>query len=68
MVSAKDQQPSLSAIVCLLMEVDRKTRLLNQDRLHKLAIEHGKDVRLFCSHDALEFNAFAEPEICEVKI
>ncbi len=44
-----------------MMEVDRKARLLNQDRLRALSLERRKDVRLFCSHDAVEFKAFADP-------
>ncbi|MEX0268445.1 MBL fold metallo-hydrolase [Leptolyngbyaceae cyanobacterium UHCC 1019] len=43
-----------------MMEVDRKTRLLNQDRLYELSCDRDKDVRLFCSHDAIEFKAFTE--------
>ena len=38
-----------------MMEVDRKARLHNQDRLHALSIDRSQDVRLFCSHDAVEF-------------
>jgi glyoxylase-like metal-dependent hydrolase (beta-lactamase superfamily II) len=41
-----------------LMEVDRKARLLNQERLRKLASNQDEHVRLFCSHDAVEFKAF----------
>jgi len=37
-----------------MMEVDRKARLHNQARLHTLSSNH-RDVRLFCSHDAIEF-------------
>lgn len=44
-----------------MMEVDREARLHNQDRLHALSIDRSKDVRLFCSHDAVEFNTFAKP-------
>lgn len=43
-----------------MMEVDRQARLNNQERLRSLSHHHGKDVRLFCSHDAIEFKAFAE--------
>lgn len=43
-----------------MMEVDRKARLLNQDRLHQLSRDRSQDVRLFCSHDAIEFKALAE--------
>jgi hypothetical protein len=45
-----------------MMEVDRKARLLNQDRLRALSLDRTKDVRLFCSHDAVEFKAFADQE------
>jgi len=44
-----------------MMEVDRKARLLNQDRLRELSLDHSRGVRLFCSHDAVEFKAFADP-------
>lgn len=42
-----------------LMEVDRKARLDNQERLRKLSLNHSGEVRLFCSHDAIEFKALA---------
>jgi glyoxylase-like metal-dependent hydrolase (beta-lactamase superfamily II) len=38
-----------------MMEVDRRARLTNQDRLRRLSLDHGADVRLFCAHDAVEF-------------
>lgn len=41
-----------------MMEVDRQARLLNQDRLRRLSIDQEKQVRLFCSHDAVEFKSF----------
>lgn len=43
-----------------MMEVDRKARLLNQNRLRELSCNHRQDVCLFCSHDAIEFQAFVE--------
>jgi glyoxylase-like metal-dependent hydrolase (beta-lactamase superfamily II) len=43
-----------------MMEVDRKARLLNQDKLRALSLDSNRKVRLFCSHDAIEFKAFAE--------
>jgi len=43
-----------------LMEVDRKARLHNQDRLRALSCDRAQDVRLFCSHDAIEFKTFAD--------
>lgn len=42
-----------------MMEVDRQARLLNQDRLRMLSCDRSQDVHLFCSHDAVEFQAFA---------
>jgi glyoxylase-like metal-dependent hydrolase (beta-lactamase superfamily II) len=43
-----------------MMEVDREARLRNQDRLRGLSRDRTKGVRLFCSHDAIEFKAFAD--------
>jgi glyoxylase-like metal-dependent hydrolase (beta-lactamase superfamily II) len=43
-----------------MMEVDRETRLHNQERLRALSRDRSKGVRLFCSHDAIEFKAFAD--------
>ncbi|RCJ39182.1 hypothetical protein A6770_12120 [Nostoc minutum NIES-26] len=43
-----------------LMDIDRKTRLDNQERLRALSLDHSGEVRLFCSHDAIEFKAFAD--------
>ncbi|AUW57304.1 MBL fold metallo-hydrolase [Sphingobium sp. SCG-1] len=39
-----------------LMEVDRGARLRNQARLRQLSLEHGEHVRIFCAHDAVEFD------------
>lgn len=41
-----------------MMEVDRQARIYNQQRLHALSLDRSKDVRLFCSHDAIEFETF----------
>jgi glyoxylase-like metal-dependent hydrolase (beta-lactamase superfamily II) len=41
-----------------LMEVDRGARLSNQARLRKLSIDQT-DVRIFCAHDAVEFELLA---------
>ncbi|MBD2307606.1 MBL fold metallo-hydrolase [Chroococcidiopsis sp. FACHB-1243] len=43
-----------------MMEVDRQARIYNQQRLHALSLDRNKDVRLFCSHDAVEFETFAK--------
>jgi hypothetical protein len=36
--------------------VDRAARLANQDRLRHLSLEHEGDIRIFCAHDAVEFD------------
>lgn len=41
-----------------MMEVDRTARLSNQARLRALSIQPDADVRMFCSHDAKEFERF----------
>lgn len=38
----------------LMMEVDRRARLANQDRLRELVRNDGRQVRVFCAHDARE--------------
>jgi glyoxylase-like metal-dependent hydrolase (beta-lactamase superfamily II) len=42
-----------------LMETDRELRLENQLRLRELVHAHGRDVRVFCAHDAVEFERLA---------
>lgn len=42
-----------------MMEVDRAARLANQARLRRLSLEHGSGVRIFCAHDAVEFDILA---------
>lgn len=42
-----------------LMEVDRKTRLANQQRLRRLSLDHKDEVRIFCAHDAVELKILA---------
>lgn len=39
-----------------MMEVDRRARLQNQARLRQLSQEHGDHIRIFCAHDAVEFD------------
>jgi glyoxylase-like metal-dependent hydrolase (beta-lactamase superfamily II) len=39
----------------LMMEKDRAARLGNQQRLRELRRRHGSEVRVFCSHDPLEY-------------
>ena len=45
--------PGLAAYQSL-MEVDRKRRVLNQQRLRDLKRAHGAEIRIFCSHDEVE--------------
>jgi glyoxylase-like metal-dependent hydrolase (beta-lactamase superfamily II) len=40
-----------------LMEVDRRKRLANQERLRDLKRDQGGKLTLFCSHDAVELEA-----------
>ena len=40
------------------MEVDREARLSNLERLRRLANE-TTGIRIFCSHDAIEFEALS---------
>jgi hypothetical protein len=40
-----------------MMEVDRKSRLHNQERLRELKRNEGSRVTIFCSHDAVELAA-----------
>ena len=42
------------------MEVDRKARLLNHGLLRELSVNHTEEVSLFCSQDAVEFQAFVK--------
>ncbi|MBB3347387.1 MULTISPECIES: MBL fold metallo-hydrolase [unclassified Sphingomonas] len=45
-----------------LMEVDRVARLANQRRLRRLSLDHAGEVRMFCAHDAVEFELLAGQE------
>lgn len=38
-----------------MMEVDRQQRLANQERLRRLSLDAASEVRIFCAHDAVEF-------------
>jgi glyoxylase-like metal-dependent hydrolase (beta-lactamase superfamily II) len=42
-----------------LMEVDRQRRLANQHRLRRLSLDGEAGVRIFCAHDAVEFERCA---------
>ncbi len=42
-----------------LMEVDRAARLANQARLRRLSLDYAGEVRMFCAHDAVEFEILA---------
>ncbi len=44
----------------VLVVVDREARLHNQARLRSLSRDRTNGVRLFCSHDAMEFKVFAD--------
>jgi len=42
-----------------MMEVDRRARLNNQQRLRDLLYQHGDAVRVLCAHDSVEFETWA---------
>ena len=42
-----------------MMEVDRAERLRNLDRVRRLSLDHGDQVRIFCAHDIVEFELLA---------
>ncbi|WP_375769416.1 MBL fold metallo-hydrolase [Archangium gephyra] len=43
-----------------LMQKDGRLRKLNQERLRDLVRLHSRDVRVFCAHDAVEFERLEE--------
>lgn len=43
-----------------MMEVDRAARLANQKKLRRLSLDYGDEVRIFCAHDAVEFDLLAQ--------
>ena len=43
-----------------MMEVDRKQRLANQERLRRLVDQHSDEVGVFSAHDPMEYLAFKE--------
>lgn len=45
-----------------VVEMDRKQRLGNQQRLRQLKREHGDEVTLFCAHDPVELLALERAE------
>ena len=42
-----------------MMEVDRRARLANQRRLRELSVTRADEMRIICSHDAVEFDIMA---------
>jgi glyoxylase-like metal-dependent hydrolase (beta-lactamase superfamily II) len=42
------------------VQVDKKARHANQDRLRSFHAEHGDEVTMFCAHDAVEFDALKD--------
>lgn len=42
-----------------MMEVDRASRLANQDRLRALSLHRAAGVRMICAHDVVEYEACA---------
>lgn len=46
-----------------MMEVDRRARLHNLARLRDLSLRHRDEVRIICSHDAVEFDIMARQAV-----
>ena len=46
-----------------LMAADDKMRLLNQTRLRELKRAHGREIRLFCAHDAKELEELSSARL-----
>ncbi|HKJ36223.1 MAG TPA: MBL fold metallo-hydrolase [Solirubrobacterales bacterium] len=44
-----------------VVDLDRKQRLANQDRLRRLNSEHGSEIEIFCAHDPLELERLQAP-------
>ena len=42
-----------------LMQVDAAARRSNLDRVRRLSLDHGDEVRIFCAHDVVEFELLA---------
>lgn len=45
------------------MQEDRDLRVANQIRLHELVRAHGSEVRVICSHDPTELEAYQAPRV-----
>jgi glyoxylase-like metal-dependent hydrolase (beta-lactamase superfamily II) len=46
-----------------LMAADNESRLLNQTRLRELKRAHGREIRLFCAHDAAELEGLSSARL-----
>jgi glyoxylase-like metal-dependent hydrolase (beta-lactamase superfamily II) len=46
-----------------MMEVDRKLRLANQERVRRLSIEKRSELNVLCAHDAIEFEQAAAGQL-----
>ena len=46
-----------------LMAADNATRLINQARLRELKRVHGREIRLFCAHDAQELEELSSARL-----
>jgi hypothetical protein len=46
-----------------LMAADNQSRLANQTRLRELKRAHGREIRLFCAHDAKELEELSSARL-----
>lgn len=52
--------PSGLSIFQTMVQMDKKARHANQERLRSFHAEHGDEVTMFCAHDAAEYDALAD--------
>jgi glyoxylase-like metal-dependent hydrolase (beta-lactamase superfamily II) len=55
--------PPMLRVYQRLMAADNETRLVNQTRLRELKRAHGREIRLFCAHDAKELEELSSARL-----
>lgn len=51
-----------------MIEVDRSARLRSQARLRQLSLDHADELRIFRSHDAVEFDFLASERFTPLRV
>ncbi len=60
-LEAKPHMPAGIAVFERLVQTDKRSRLYNLERLRELKQRNGRDVRIFCAHDPVEFDRLRLP-------